>query len=99
MVSNLEQNRKVNSRPEADEKSLVRRLQKVDFAITETVLYLDAYPESKEAMSYYKKLVAERDMLMARLSAMGKPTTHFDNSDATAWHWTKGPWPWQSEAN
>ena len=78
---------------------LSRRLQKVDFAITETVLYLDAYPSSQEALAYYHKLITERDMLNERLAALGKPTTHFDNTAKDQWLWTKGPWPWQIEAN
>ena len=78
---------------------LSRRLQKVDFAITETVLYLDAYPNSKEALAYYHRLITERDMLNERLAALGKPTTHFDNTAKDQWLWTKGPWPWQIEAN
>ena len=99
MVNNIDLYRSTCSRPDGGAKELARRLQKVDFAITETVLYLDSYPDSKEAMNYYKKLVAEREALMARLSAAGEPLTHFDNADATAWHWVKGPWPWQPEAN
>ncbi len=99
MVNNLDTYRSTNARPQTDCKDLTKRLQKVDFAITETVLYLDAYPESKEAMSYYKKLVAERDALKSRLAALGRPTSHFDNTDTSAWHWAKGPWPWQVEAN
>ena len=78
---------------------LSRRLQKVDFAITETVLYLDAYPNSKEALAYYHRLITERDMLNERLAALGRPTTHFDNTAKDQWLWTKGPWPWQIEAN
>lgn len=78
---------------------LTRRLQKVDFAIVETSLYLDAYPNSKEALAYYHKLITERDMLAERLAALGNPITQRDNVSGDQWLWTKGPWPWQNEAN
>ena len=44
-------------------KSLLRELQLLDFSIYDTVLYLDAYPESKEALDYYRTLVQERRAL------------------------------------
>ena len=82
-----------------DPARLKRRLQKVDFAITEIVLYLDAYPHAKEALAYYHKLTEERTVLMELLAKSGHPITHFDNASSDEWHWAKGPWPWQNEAN
>jgi len=78
---------------------LMRRLQKVDFAIVETCLYLDAYPNSREALAYYHKLVTEQKMLRDRLAALGRPVTNSENAAKDQWLWTKGPWPWQIEAN
>ena len=78
---------------------LMRRLQKVDFAIVETCLYLDAYPHSREALAYYHKLVTEQKMLRDRLAALGRPITNSENTAKDQWLWTKGPWPWQIEAN
>ena len=78
---------------------LSRRLQKVDFAIIETCLYLDAYPHSREALSYYQKLVTEQKMLRDRLASLGRPITNSENTAKDQWLWTKGPWPWQIEAN
>ncbi len=80
-------------------RSLKKRMQAVDFAIVETVLYLDAYPESREAMAYYQKLIAEREMLADSIHTQCGPTTARDNKDPGEWDWIKGPWPWQAEAN
>ncbi len=71
----------------------------IDFAIVETVLYLDAYPNSSAALSYYHKLVSERKKLAESLARIGKPITNMDNTDTDNWNWTNGPWPWQPEAN
>ena len=83
----------------ANRHSLKARLQAVDFAIVETGLYLDAYPDSKEAMDYYQRLIAERERLAEALHAQHGPTTVRDNKNPVAWDWIKGPWPWQAEAN
>lgn len=80
--------------------ALSARLQMVDFAIVETVLYLDAYPTNKKALEFYARLVAERAALADALHTQcGKPTTAWDNKNPNAWDWIKGPWPWQTEAN
>ena len=39
----------------------------------ETILYLDAYPCSAEALDYYHKLLAEKNKIEALLSENGYP--------------------------
>ena len=81
-------------------KTLLRRLQALDFSIVDIVLYLDAYPDSSEAMAYYTKLTAERNELIRQLSeSCHMPMTHMDNGSAESWNRNQGPWPWESEAN
>ncbi len=81
-------------------KTLLHRLQALDFSIVDTVLYLDAYPNSAEALGYYRKLIDERDGLIRQLAeTCHMPMTHTDNGSADAWHWISGPWPWEAEAN
>ena len=82
-----------------DNKAITKKLQMIDFAITETVLYLDAYPESKLALDYYHKLVGEREALTESLAKAGKPITYMNNTDTESWNWTNGPWPWDIDAN
>lgn len=79
-------------------KSLIKKLQAVDFAIIETVLYLDAYPNCQAALSHYRKLTDERRKLYGAIEAAGMPLTNMGN-EGDEWNWTKGPWPWQPEAN
>ena len=89
--------------------SLLKRLRKVDFAIVDTMLYLDAYPHCKAALEYYKKLVTERHELAKKLVAesrelraeladAGMPMRATDNS-SDSWRWIDSPWPWEYEAN
>ena len=81
-------------------QTAMRRLQALDFSIVDTVLYLDAYPDSKEALRYYQKLLSERDALKHTLAESCRmPMTSFENASTDAWDWTRGPWPWEADAN
>ena len=76
-----------------DCQKLKQRLQAVDFSLIDTVLYLDAYPDSCEALGYYHKLKKERQMLMEALSeSCNMPITSFDNASTDSWNWTDSPW-------
>ena len=79
-------------------KSMQKRLQRISFALVELVLYLDAYPNCERAKKYYKELSDERDMLIKALSKAGMPMSNM-NVEGNEWTWTKGPWPWEYEAN
>ncbi len=82
-----------------DCKKLMERLKEVEFSLIDTVLYLDAYPYSCEALAYYNKLKAEREEMIKALSmSCNKPMTMFDNY-GDAWSWTDAPWPWENCAN
>ena len=90
----------VPAMPSAACKNLLSRLQTLDFSIVDTVLYLDAYPECREALAHYHKLLSERDALLLELSEKCRmPMTNFSNASHDAWDWTRGPWPWETNAN
>ena len=79
--------------------SLKSKLQTVDFAIVDTVLYLDAYPRNAQALEYYHKLVSEREALVKAINEKCGPICIRDNKSRTEWNWVEGPWPWEPEAN
>ncbi|MBQ7173053.1 MAG: spore coat protein CotJB [Clostridia bacterium] len=81
---------------ESDQPAL-QNLQAIDFALQDTVLYLDAYPEEKEALDYYHALLERRAELLEQLSP-DHPLTVYDNIGDT-WNWGKNPWPWEVESN
>ena len=82
-----------------DGDSLMKKLQKIDFALVEINLYLDAYPYCEKGLAYYHKLCGEREKLVAEMGEKGMPITMRDNKSTHGWDWVKAPWPWQSEAN
>ncbi len=79
-------------------RTLLDRIRSVDFALVETVLYLDAYPESAEAQKLYRKLLNERRVLVDSYEGKYGPLTMYGNH-GDEWMWTKGPWPWEADAN
>ena len=82
-----------------DCRALLKKLQRIDFAIVDTILYLDAYPECKKAKAYYDKLIAERASLRDDLAKKCKrPVTPFENA-SDDWDWISSPWPWEESAN
>ncbi len=81
-------------------KQSMQRLQAIDFSMVDTILYLDAYPESSEALEHYHKLHEERNRLLANMASAGcPPVTAMDSHTRGAWNWVDGPWPWEPEAN
>ena len=74
-------------------------LRAIDFAIQETVLYLDAYPESSEALAYYHALCAEREKALSAYEKQCGPLSFYGNASHTSWDWVRGPWPWEPDAN
>ena len=77
----------------------LKRLRALDFALQETVLYLDAYPQSRQALRYYHKLIKEREQLMADYQSHCGPLTMYGNVNQNDWDWIKGPGPWEPDAN
>lgn len=77
-------------------RDTLERLRAVDFAIQETVLFLDAYPENRTALQFYGELVKERKSLCEIYERECGPLTIYGNEDTTAWKWTRTPWPWES---
>ncbi|MBR2020266.1 MAG: spore coat protein CotJB [Clostridia bacterium] len=75
------------------------QLRALDFAIQETVLFLDAYPEHPQALAYYHRLCEERRELLAKHEKHCGPVSMYGNANQNAWDWVKGPWPWEPDAN
>ena len=82
-----------------DGNKLLAELRQVDFALAELVLYLDAYPNTSEALAYYHKLKERRAALTEEYEKSAGPLTAMGNMSHSSWDWTDTPFPWQYEAN
>ena len=74
-------------------------LRALDFAIQDTVLFLDAYPDCMQALDYYHKLIEERRCAMEEYERLCGPLTVYGNKSQEHWDWTNTPFPWQLSDN
>lgn len=80
-------------------KEQMNLLRAIDFAIQETVLYLDAYPNCQKALAYYHKLIEQRRQVMEYYEQNCGPITMYGNRSNNSWDWISDPWPWEADAN
>ena len=80
-MMNMNQNQHCNCRGERE------KLRAINFAIQETVLYLDAYPCHPEALAYYHALIEERGKLLASYQKNCGPMTMYGNVSRQSWDW------------
>ena len=89
----------MESNHSSQNKNMLDLLRAIDFSLYDTILYLDAYPDSKDALSYYHSLIKERETLVDEYEKRFGPLCAYSNTSKSEWQWTKGPWPWKPEAN
>ena len=80
---------------DGDCAKIKKQLQTVDFALYEVILYLDAYPDSAEALNTYHLLLARRQKLASVYEQTCGPLTAWGNISTTSWDWVKGSAPWE----
>ena len=73
---------------------LLKEIQALSFAKVETELYLDVYPENREALDYYRKILAMLDEKMTEYQNKYGPL-FAEGVTGDTWTWVKTKWPWQ----
>lgn len=81
-----------------DKKTLLNDIRALDFAMLETGLYLNGY-DCDEALSYFKTTAEAREKAVCEYEQQYGPLVMKSGADHGKWTWTKGPWPWECEAN
>lgn len=79
-----------------DRDALLKRLMAADFALHETVLFLDVHPKNKKALEYYKKMQKLREELAEEYREKFGPLTYYEVRATNEWNWPDYPWPWQN---
>ncbi|MBQ8403625.1 MAG: spore coat protein CotJB [Clostridia bacterium] len=79
--------------------NLLRKIQAEDFALYETVLFLDGHPHDEAALAFYSAHRDTLEKLKREYTKKYGPLTIYDNGDSKCWHWIDKPWPWEKEAN
>lgn len=81
-----------------DKKELLHCVQETSFTLVELNLYLNAYPNCKEALESYDNAREEYLAAKEEYEKVCGPLTamSFENQD---WQWVKTPWPWELGVN
>lgn len=77
------------------QETLLREIRTLSFAAVETGLYLDAYPDDRNALAYYREITAQLREKTAAYEDAYAPLTLLGVKAEEHWEWTEGPWPWE----
>ena len=75
-------------------EQLFNKIQALAFAKNEAELYLDVYPECREALEYYKGVVSKLAAFTEKYENLYGPITA-SGVRGDRWSWIEGAWPWQ----
>ena len=73
-------------------------MQKLGFAMYETILFLDGHPENTAAMRYYHEVAKAYEAAKAAYEEKYGPISVSGgdhNVHGNTWTWQDGPWPWE----
>ena len=76
---------------------LMNKIRQADFAMQETVLFLDTHPNCRRALRYYEEVRKKSMYYRAEYEKNFGPVTICGNENTDKWMWVKTPWPWQAE--
>lgn len=81
-----------------EKQQLMKNLQTADFALFDTVLYLDTHPTDQSALNYYDKLKQASQSLREEYVSKFGPLTSCDVESFDMFSWVNNPWPWEVDA-
>lgn len=77
----------------------MHQLQALNFAISELGLYLDTHPTDQEAIDLFNQYVEQYSHAMQQYEQNYGPLNQMSSALSGTYEWTKGPWPWDYDAN
>lgn len=79
------------------QNQLLRRIQQLNLAILDCVLFLDTHPDDVNALNYYDKCKAARMEATEQYSQMYGPLQADNVNTSDGFSWVASPWPWEGE--
>ena len=74
---------------------LLKEIMAVQFALLETILYLNTHPDDRTVINLYNQYARRLMKLIHEYeNNYGPLTTHHPESEKR-WRWIDEPWPWQ----
>ncbi|MBQ2275379.1 MAG: spore coat protein CotJB [Lachnospiraceae bacterium] len=79
------------------QKSLLKYIYEVSFAVNDITLYLDTHPEDEEALQYFCKYKTLREKALKEYAHYFGPLTLDSATCSSKWSWGKMKNPWEVE--
>lgn len=82
--------------PTSEKEALLNQWQQYNFALIDLGMYLDVYPNDKNALNLYKKYLDISKQITNKYESMYGPI-YSDSEFAikNKWNWDNSPWPWE----
>ena len=101
MYKNLYDPYKINSpyeiKPMNEQAEMLTYIDALCFACIDIGLYLDVFPNNKDAINLFNKYNSQKKNLMDKYQEkFGPLTLDSDALNAYPWAWNERPWPWDN---
>ena len=101
MYKNLYDPYKINSpyeiKPMNEQAEMLTYIDALCFACIDLSLYLDIFPNNKDAINLFNKYNSQKKNLMDKYQEkFGPLTLDSDALNAYPWAWNERPWPWDN---
>ena len=81
----------------AEQEKLMYRVQATQFALLDTVLYLDTHPTCASGLAYYERMKAASNQAQQEYVSKYGPLCACEVPPSKCWTWVEAPWPWEQE--
>lgn len=74
---------------------LLQQIEAADFALYDTILFLDTHPRDAKALAYYHKMAERVKELTGIYERAFGPLSAQCVENEKSWTWIDQPWPWE----
>lgn len=78
-----------------EREDMLLQILDANFAMTELNLYLDIYPNDKNALTLFNSYLTKKKNLCDAFEQKYGPLTIESDSQKNNWLWDNSPWPWE----
>ena len=84
-------------KPMNDQAKMLTDIDSLEFALIDLNLYLDVYPDDKNAIELFNKYRNEQnELLHTYQNKFGPILLNSDSLNNMPWMWDNKPWPWEN---
>ena len=84
-------------KPMNEQAELLTYINALGFSMTDLNLYLDIYPNDKNAINLFNQYRKEKENIMKEYeSKFGPITLNSESLNSYPWSWDDMPWPWDN---